>query len=72
MINFCLKNIWNFLFSLTLFTFLIFAIAEYIDRKHPFKPSAQFVFGHIEISVERPIEIEIERPSPTPMGPDFV
>jgi hypothetical protein len=45
---------------------------HFYDKRHPFQPDRHIAFGHIEISVERPIETEIERPAPTPLGPDFV
>ena len=59
-----------FLLSLGVGGFAIFA--DYMDRKHPFDARIGYAFGHIEISVERPLEIEFERPSPTIFGPDFV
>ena len=66
------KNFFIFLLCLAIFEGGLFAVAHYIDKKHPFKPDLFLAFAHIEISVERPLEIEFERPSPTIFGPDFV
>lgn len=68
---------WNFMFCLTVFTGCLFVVADYIDKKFPPKMEINYLprvysFGHIEISVERPIEMEIERPWPSPAGPDIV
>jgi len=70
-----LLSLWRLIFCLAIFTGVLAVSADYIDKKYPPKPvtlEQLLSFAHIEISVERPIEMEIERPWPSPAGPDIV